>query len=339
MLTFSAKSVSKELLGGLSDRSRNVLTDRFGLSGGEGRTLDAIGKQYNVTRERIRQIENHSIIAIRDSDAYSKHTETLKELKKEIQLLGSVLTEETLLEKIARTTPDRNHILFLLTVGHVFDARREDNDFNARWYVDEQLMEQIENALTNLYQSIESQTLSPEEEFMQLFARHLKAAGVRTISDESMIHWLLISKRIDRNPLGEWGRADSPHVRIKNTRDFAYLTIKRHGSPMHFTEVAKGIEGLFSRKTHPATTHNELIKDARFILVGRGLYALKEWGYGPGVVRDVIRTILAREGALTREEVIERVKRERYVKDATIAVNLQHSLFERTSDGKYTLSR
>jgi DNA-directed RNA polymerase delta subunit len=108
---------------------------------------------------------------------------------------------------------------------------------------------------------------------------------------------------------------------------------------MHFTEVATNIEKLFGRKTHAATTHNELIKDGRFVLVGRGLYALKEWGYAPGVVREVIKGVLDRDGALSREEIIERVKRERYVKDATISVNLQHSMFTRLADGRYALSK
>ena len=149
----------------------------------------------------------------------------------------------------------------------------------------------------------------------------------------------MISKRIGKNPLGEWGRMDSSHVRIKNTRDFAYLTLKRHGSPMHFKEVAQGIEKLFGRETHPATTHNELIKDSRFVLVGRGLYALKEWGYEPGVVRDVIKGIIEREGPLSREDIVDRVKRERYVKDATIAVNLQSTAFTRLPDGRYMIAK
>ena len=163
--------------------------------------------------------------------------------------------------------------------------------------------------------------------------------GVKNRTSDMLSRWLTISKRIGRNPLGEWGRVESPHVRIKNTRDFAYLTLKRNGSPMHFVEVAKGITKLFDRETHPATTHNELIKDGRFVLVGRGLYALKEWGYEPGVVRDVIKGILQREGPLSRSEIIERVKRERYVKDATIAVNLQNGMFNRNSDGRYSLSK
>ncbi len=340
MVSFSPKSAAKDLLAGLPERSRRVLTDRFGLSGnGERRTLDAIGQEYGITRERIRQIENHSISAVRDSEAYVTLTQSWESLKATVAELGSVLAEETILKELAKNDADENHIVFLLTVGHHFYDRREDNDFRARWHVDEQLAEQVEAALSNLYAALELNKLTPEEEFLELFAKYLKQEGVKTRPPASLSRWLLISKRIGRNPLGEWGRQDSPHVRIKNTRDFAYLTLKRHGSPLHFIEVAKNIEKLFSRKTHPATTHNELIKDGRFVLVGRGLYALKEWGYQPGVVRDVIRGIIEREGPLTREEVIDRVKRERYVKDATIAVNLQNNMFTRLPDGKYSLAK
>jgi hypothetical protein len=339
MLSFSPKNITKELLNELPERSRRVLMDRFGLTGkGEERTLDSIGQEYGITRERVRQIENHGISSVRDSDAYENHAERLDEVKRAFMSLGSVLAEDTLLSEVAKSPSEHNHVVFLLTVGHPFDYRREDSDFRARWHVDEQLASQIESALTSLYESLEADRLMPEEEFVGLFAKYLRQEGVKARAPEIMTRWLLISKRIGKNPLGEWGRTESPHVRIKNTRDFAYLTLKRHGSPMHFTEVAKGIEKLFGRETHPATTHNELIKDNRFVLVGRGLYALKEWGYEPGVVREVIKGILQREGPLTRDEIVERVKRERYVKDATIAVNLQSGQFKRTADGRYTVA-
>jgi hypothetical protein len=339
-LSFSPKSISKDLLTGLPDRSRRVLTDRFGLSPkGEKRTLDAIGQEYGITRERVRQIENHALAAVRESSIYREQMAILEDLKKQIHGLGGVVSEDTVLNELAQTTAERNHLIFLLTLGHHFDERRENTDFHTRWLIDEQIAEQVETALTNLHDSLESNLLTPEEEFLQMFAKNLKTAGIKSKPDEVMSRWLSMSKRVGKNPLGEWGRMDSPHVRIKNTRDFAYLTIKRNGSPMHFTEVAKGIEKLFKRKTHPATTHNELIKDKRFVLVGRGLYALKEWGYQPGVVRDVIRGVIEREGPLTREEIIERVKRERYVKDATIAVNLQGGIFKRLPDGRYTVEK
>lgn len=340
MLSFQPKNLTKDLLAELPERSRRVLTDRFGLAGkGLRRTLDAIGKEYGITRERIRQIENHSVSAVRDSEAYAALTEHWNNLKTAVGSLGGVLAEETILEELGKSEADRNHLVFLLTVGHHFDDRREDADFKSRWHIDEQLAGAVESALSKLYSSIDHNRLMPEGEFLELFAKYLKEEGVKNRPSETLPRWLNISKRIGRNPLGEWGRTESPHVRIKNTRDFAYLTLKRHGSPMHFSEVAKNIEKLFGRKTHPATTHNELIKDGRFVLVGRGLYALKEWGYEPGVVRDVIAGILKREGSMTREEIVERVKRERYVKDATIAVNLQNPMFIRSSDGKYALSK
>jgi len=340
MLTFSPKQTTKELLADLPERSRKVLTDRFGLSSkGEERTLDAIGKEYGITRERVRQIESHGLSAVRESDAYEAHAEHLTGLKKVLENLGSVVAEEHFLEEVTPNAAERRHVAFLLTVGHHFKDRREDAHFRTRWHVDEKLAAAIENALKNLHASLDESKLTPEEEFLELFAKFLKEEQVKNRQPEVMLRWLKLSKRLGKNPLGEWGRTESPHVRIKNTRDFAYLTLKRHGSPMHFIEVAKTIEKLFKRKTHPATTHNELIKDGRFVLVGRGLYALQEWGYAPGVVRDVIRAILEREGPLTREEVIDRVKRERYVKDATITVNLQSNAFQKLADGRYAAAK
>lgn len=339
LITFSPRTVTKDLLSGLPERSRRVLTDRFGLGAkGDHRTLDAIGKEYGITRERIRQIESHGIAAVRDSASYAKNLVALDELKRIIHSLGIVLSNRQIVSEIVGSVLDGNHLIFLLTVGHQFSDRRESNDFHARWHTDEQIADSVERALASLYESLNSSQLTPEEEFLQIFSKALKEEGIKNRPAEMLHRWLLISKRIGKNPLGEWGRTESPHVRIKNTRDFAYLTLKRHGSPMHFVEVAKGIEKLFGRNAHPATTHNELIKDIRFVLVGRGLYALKEWGYEPGVVRDVVRGILEREGALTREQIIERVKRERYVKDATIAVNLQNDIFARLPDGRYSLA-
>lgn len=338
MLSFAPRTVTKNLLLGLSERSRHVLTDRFGLGAKDvERTLDAIGKEYGITRERIRQIESHGISTLRESANYAANSAAFEDLRKMIHSLGGILSNETILSEITASKPDHNHLIFLLTVGHYFTDRREDNNFHLRWHVDEQIADQVERALTNLYESIEANRLTPGEEFLQLFARALKQEGIKNRTNDVLTRWLMLSKRVGRNPLNEWGRMDSPHVRIKNTRDFAYLTLKRHGSPMHFTEVAKEIEKLFNRETHPATTHNELIKDVRFVLVGRGLYALQEWGYEPGIVRDVIKGILKREGPLSRDEIIERVKRERYVKDATIAVNLQSNIFTRLSDGRITL--
>jgi hypothetical protein len=120
----------------------------------------------------------------------------------------------------------------------------------------------------------------------------MKDVSEKYKNEEIAKRWLSMSKHICKNPLGEWGKATSPNIHTRGVKDYAYLVMRRHGSPMHFREVAAGINKTFGKKTHIATCHNELIKDDRFVLVGRGVYALKEWGYKTGVVRDVIADIL-----------------------------------------------
>jgi DNA-directed RNA polymerase sigma subunit (sigma70/sigma32) len=48
-------------LAALPQREREVIEMRFGLTGGRPRTLEEVGRAFNVTRERIRQIENHTL--------------------------------------------------------------------------------------------------------------------------------------------------------------------------------------------------------------------------------------------------------------------------------------
>src|SRR3989338_10008227 len=111
MLSFSPKTVTKDLLAGLPERSRKVLTDRFGLSQkGESRTLDAIGQEYGITRERIRQIENHSLSVVRESESYVAQLAAWEDLKRAIHTLGGVIAEETILLEVPKSEADRNHI-------------------------------------------------------------------------------------------------------------------------------------------------------------------------------------------------------------------------------------
>ena len=115
--------------------------------------------------------------------------------------------------------------------------------------------------------------------------------------------------------------------------------MRKHGSPMHFREVANAICDTFGKKTHVATCHNELIKDGRFVLVGRGVYALKDWGYEAGVVKEVIRKIIKKEGPLSKEDIVEKVMKERYLKKNTILVNLQNpKYFKKNKQGLYTIA-
>ena len=337
-ITFKPKQVTKRLLSELPDRAREVLVRRYGLSTDtDHATLEAIGKEYGITRERVRQIENYGLAAIRKSDSYKAESAAFNELKVSIDEAGGVVAEDDFLKSVAKDQASQNHIHFLLVVGEAFVKEKESDEFHHRWHIDPELADTVHASLRHMYEQLSDEDLVPEGELINSFLKEIQHLNEKYKNDEIVRRWLSLSKKIGKNPLGEWGKAESPNVRAKGMRDFAYLVIKRHGSPMHFREVAQTIEKLFNRKAHEATCHNELIKDGRFVLVGRGIYALQEWGYASGVVKDVITEILRRNGPLTREEIIDKVRKERYVKDNTIVVNLQDTkTFTKDTAGRYT---
>lgn len=339
MISFKPKQVTKKLLSVLPDRACDVLEKRYGLGpDGTTYTLESIGQTYGITRERVRQIENYGIQSIQKSTVYGEFEAIFAELQNAIeQLGGGLIAEHVILEELSTDPIIRNHLYFLLVIGHPFYRSKESPAYAHRWYTKKKIADAVEVALKNVRRSLGRDELITEEEMIERFRNEL--IDLTEKYDEKILkRWLLISKEVAANPLGEWGHASSPNVRVKGIRDYAYLVVKRHGSPMHFREVAEAIQELFNRKAHTATTHNELIKDERFVLVGRGLYALTEWGYSAGVVKDVLRDILTRNGPLTREEIIDKVRKERYVKDNTIIVNLQDTnLFKRLPNGAYTL--
>lgn len=339
VITFKPKQVVKRLLSALPDRAKDVVTGRFGLGASTSRmTLEKIGEKYGITRERVRQIENYSITNIRKSDSYQKELAVFEELSQLMSDLGGVVKEEELLKHLSDDKSIQNHLHFLLVVGDVFTKEKETEQFHHRWYVDKKLAKSIEDALRKLYEEIPDDALIPESEMIESFLQHIENVSDAYRNEEILKRWLAVSKKIGKNPLGEWGKSESPNIRVKGMRDYAFLVIRRHGSPVHFREVAKLIKQYFDKEAHVATTHNELIKDPRFVLVGRGLYALKEWGYSTGPVRDVVKEILQKEGPLTKEQIIEKVLKERYVKENTILVNLQNSrYFKKDKNGVYSI--
>lgn len=340
-LAFKPKAIVKKLISVLPQRGRDVISSRYGLGANPAKqTLEAIGDKYGITRERVRQIENASIANIRKSATYKAEAPAFEELRKLFEVLGGIISEEDFLNHI--TTKDKslqNHIHFLLVVGSHFKKLKEDDEFKHRWHINDELAKKVEESLRKLYKNLADDELLPESELIKNFLEHLKDVADEYKKEEILKRWLSLSKKIGKNPLGEWGVSHSKNVHVKGIRDYAYLAIRKHGSPIHFKEVAKAIATMFDKKAHVATTHNELIKDPRFVLVGRGLYALAEWGYLSGVVKDVISKVLAKHGALTRDEVIDKVLKERYVKKNTILVNLQNAKhFRKDKGGKYALA-
>ncbi len=334
-LNFQPKQITKKTLSSLDKKPRDILEQRFGLSasGNPPKTLEAIGQGYGITRERVRQIEEDSLRRLHRSEGFASLVSVFNELKEKIESQGGIVHEREFLNSFG---PDSsNHVRFLLVLGEDFNHLKENDDFYHRWTTDTKKAEAIQEALKCLHKDLLSRDLFSEKEIFSRFAGYAKNTGINF--DKNTIPGILkISQLVDSNALGEWGHVSSSSIRPRGVRDLAYLAMKKNGSPMHFSEAAKAIAEIFSRPANKQTVHNELIKDERFVLVGRGLYALKEWGYEGGIVRDVIKKLLA-SGPLSKEEIIKSVMRERYVKENTILINLQNSKhFKRNSDGNYT---
>lgn len=337
-LNFKPAQSTARLLKELKDRDRYVLESRFGLVDPSKKTLEAIGQEYSITRERVRQIQDAALKAIRKSDNYEEAREIFIEIENAVRGLGGIVSEDNLLENMAEDELNQNHIHFHLVVGDNFKKHKENERFKARWSVDSELADKVHKALEQLHGDVDDEELLSEEQMILKFLDRLDGVEDGLVDDTIAQQFLALSKFIGRNPLGDWGLASSQNISVRGIRDYAYLIMKKNGSPMHFREVADAITETFGKKAHAATTHNELIKDDRFVLVGRGLYGLKSWGYRAGVVKDVIRELIEERGPMTKEEIIDAVLKERYLKENTILVNLSNKeYFKKNKEGQYTL--
>ncbi|MEI6353025.1 MAG: HTH domain-containing protein [Candidatus Nomurabacteria bacterium] len=339
-LSFKPKQVSKKFLSALNPRMKDIVSNRYGLETEKRMTLEAIGKNYDITRERVRQIENFALATIKKSPEYRENLFVFDELKEIVKKLGSVVKEETLMNHISKDKVIQNHINLYLVIGGHFTKIKETDDFHPHWSVDDSLSGHIKDSLETLHGEITDEELLLEEEMLEKFVSHLDQVVDEYKNNREIIHkYLSISKLIDKNDLGEWGKVTSPHIKARGVKDYAYLVVRKHGKPMHFKDVATEIAKVFKKKTNTATCHNELIKDKRFVLVGRGMYGLKEWGHAAGVVKDVITETLKESGKpLTKQEIVEKVLAKRMVKPNTVIINLQDAkIFKKDKDGKYSL--
>jgi len=312
--------------------------NRFGLiDEGERKTLEAIGQKYGITRERVRQIENGALALIRKGEAFKNEKAVFEELKKLMHTMGAIVSEHEFLNHLSKDKITQNNIHLYLTLSDEFTKHKEDAHFKTRWSVDSDVSAQVHKSLKNLFENLSDDQLIPETELVAKFLDDVKDLAEQYRNEEIAKRWLSISKTMSKNPLGEWGKSTSSSIKARGVKDYAFLMMRKHGSPMHFREVAKAVANTFDKKCHTATCHNELIKDPRFVLVGRGIYALSEWGYKSGVVRDVIKELLKKNGPMSKDDIVDQVMKERYLKKNTILVNLQNTkYFKKNKSGLYT---
>ena len=190
-ITFKPKQVTKRMLSHLPERAYEVVTNRFGLTeDAQRKTLEAIGKKYGITRERVRQIENAALALIRKSEAFKDEKGVFEELKKLMHTLGAVVSEHELLGHISKDKLTQNHIHLYLTLGDDFKKHKEDEDFKTRWSVDDEVSEEVHKSLKNLYENLSDDELVTESEIVARFLDEVKELSTQYKNAEIAKRWL-----------------------------------------------------------------------------------------------------------------------------------------------------
>ena len=337
------KNILYELIKVLNPREREVIEKRFGLRSVLCQTLEAIGQNLGVTRERVRQIEALGLRQLANKNVLEPLKPVFETIEKHLTDYGGVRREDYFLREISQLVSlkeknNENLIDFALALGQGrFVHFKETPKWRAAWALDNSVYNNAIGLGESLRKKLAEQNLPiPREEVLKTAA---SLGG--EMNDRALFSCIELCREIAQNPFGEWGFIGSPEVSPKGVKDKAYLIFKKEKKPLHFAQVAELINQVAfeGRKAHPQTVHNELIKDPRFVLVGRGTYALADWGYEPGTVRDVLVSALKNtEGGLTKEEIIKIVQAKRLVKENTILLNLQNKkVFRKIDNERFTL--
>jgi len=320
------------------EREREIVARRFGLNDRK-ETLEQIGELLGITRERVRQLEKAVVARLKgqaDKGELPNMTEVEAELSSRITEMGGAARIHDLTAQLSSDNSRVNQarVTFLTKLAPNLTVL-DENDYYfqgaalASKYSEKQLKSRVDDVINAVKAVGEPSTIDKIAE----------ADGKG--SPEEVAALASLSKQL-ATLNGRWGLIKWPMVNPKNIRDKIYIILFEKGKYMHFSEIAEAIKASDFRRKDVTTQaiHNELIKDKRFVLVGRGIYALKEWGYKKGTVADVITDVLKKAGEpLHRDEIVKRVLKDRYVKETTILLNLQGKpQFKRVAKATYTLS-
>ncbi|MFA5070108.1 MAG: sigma factor-like helix-turn-helix DNA-binding protein [Patescibacteria group bacterium] len=334
----------------VSDKEGDILRRRYGLNGKREETLEEIGGIYGVTRERIRQVENLTLQKIKQAKEFNGLIQTVEGIISSfLHQHGGIMEEEYLFWKILSFCGDseinRKSLSFILTrlLSDKFKKIKSDT-IKPSWLLKSQnldLLNKTHEALQKIFEN-ENKPLGQDEILAKFKLTEIYKAESQWLKDEVVISYLKTFAKVSSNPFDEYGLISWGSITPKRINDKIYLILKKNGQPMHFTKIAEMVNkaSFDDKKAYPPTVHNELILNDRYVLVGRGIYALKEWGYKPGVVIDVLTEILKSESRpLTRDEVIKKVMEKRMVKKNTILLALTNKeRFKKLTDGTYTLN-
>jgi len=344
-----------DFIGQLPEKQKEVISKRYGLFGDQPMTLEAIGQENGVTRERIRQIEETALESLRKNlDVLG---DTVESLKYQLESLGGIRREKKYLEEASHTLFDnyeelsknkketdrlQNNIWFLLDLAPYFNYLLERKNNHSAWYREQEVLKRVDSIHKFVKKELKRNNKPlGVDQYQDLIRRTMKEFGIK--NENILLSYLDLSKEFGFNPYYQFGLTEWPLINPVSVNSKAKLILSNVQKPLHFEDLTKLINeaGFDNEKQARSTTvHNELIKDPEFILIGRGLYALSDWGYEPGTVKDVLVKIMKKTGPKTYRDLVEEMKKHRIVKDATILINLQDKkLFKKLPDGRYALTK
>jgi DNA-directed RNA polymerase delta subunit len=326
----------------LPERSGNIIIKRFNLDNKGIQTLDEIGREYNITRERVRQIEVEAIAKLKKISGEYNLDEVFNYLKEIIESRGGVMSEEKITSVLfnddGNFKANKQIALLILSLDDKIKIAKETKIYEKIYFYEKENVLKFEKIIKKLENYLKEKNKNIDfDKIIKLINESVKEYNIPDISVKAIESYLGANKIILKNILGEWGSEKWPRINPKNIRDKAYLSLRKNKKPLHFTKIADEINIIWpkKKKTNNQTVHNELIKDNRFVLVGRGIYALKEWGYKQGTVLDVIIEIMKEKNKnIKQEEIIEEVLKKRQVKKNTIILNLQNKKYVEKLNGK-----
>lgn len=336
---FSPLATVKEAISTLKPNEVKVVTGRFGIET-EHKTLSAIGKDLKLSRERIRQIEREALRKIA-KEIINENNPSIAEILASFESHGGItahsrIAEKFLEEKFSKNKDEFNalHLIFVLMPELI--KIEKTKELESGWILASLSKNDAIKVINDWVAHLEK-TKKPEmlEILVEAHPHHSK------FKTTFLSELPEISKKLVRTDIGNIGLATWPEVNPRNVRDKIYYILKKANKPLHFDEIALQIatQQFDKKKIVKATVHNELIADSRFVLVGRGIYALSEWGYREGTVAEIITEILKDKAeGMFSEDIIAEVAKQRVVKKNTILINLQTKpMFKKTKAGKYAL--
>jgi len=322
----------------LSEKEKEVIIKRFALNNEPKMTLESIGKKFEVTRERVRQIEKIALGKLRRTSINTRLFEVNKIARDILAGMEGVMLEDAIvskvLAKLASTNDVDSHIIKLaLAIDPEMNKYSRRNRYKNFWHVDSVNLKTIDAVCDTAVKVLkEAKDVLAEEALAESITKEIEGLNKNFVKS-----CLTTDMRLKKIETG-YGLMTWRHVNPKSIRDKAYIVLKKTNKPLHFVEIANKISaaGFDHKVVTTQAVHNELIRYDQFVLVGRGLYALKEWGYQEGTVSDVIEILLKKNSPMTKQEIIEGVLKQRDVKKGTISLNLQKNpCFERVGRAVY----